>query len=94
MQRDPVEHYNSRIPAVVNLIAPCVAITLGRHIFYRNPKERVPFWLINHEHIHAHQIREQGWWIFLRNYRANEEQAQRNQHNISFIPMCFSNHFC
>lgn len=83
MQRDPVRRiFNSRIPAIVNLITPCVELTVGSWQFYRNPEPRVPGWLIRHADKHTEQWRRQGWRYLLRiaENEAEAREAERNSH--------------
>ncbi len=80
-----VDHYESRLPALINLVRPCVAFAFVGHCFYRNSRESCrPEW-VNHEHIHCYQMKEQGLVAFFRNYEKNENEARRHENDPGYI---------
>lgn len=58
------QHWLMKLPVFRNY----GATTLGSHIFFREPKEKVPQKLIDHEKVHVEQIEKLGAVLFYATY--------------------------
>lgn len=68
IDRIPIIHLDSRVPALLSLVVRPLAVTLGRHIFVRRGVIATAR-LLRHEAVHVAQFAELGWirffWLYV-----------------------------